>query len=62
MATYVEEKEYKAQLVQLQKVVPEWLTLLTMPQMTLVKQLKKFQVFELRDQIKSHFKVPADTQ
>jgi hypothetical protein len=38
IGTFVDEREYKAQLVQLQKVLPHWLQIITLVGKMVVKQ------------------------
>ncbi len=56
VGSFVEEKEYRAQLITLSKIVPEWIGLISMPKTTLVKLLKKnLQTYEISNHIKQHF-------
>lgn len=41
VGSFIEEKEYRAQLVTLTKIVPDWIGLISMPKTTLVRLLKK---------------------
>ena len=38
---FTSEKEYRDRLVQVQKIIPEWITLVTLPKGTQVKLVKK---------------------
>lgn len=54
--TYVDEKEYRQQLMQLQLIIPDWLQVMSLPKMFVLKQLKKtMTTFDIREQVKKYF-------
>lgn len=50
---FVDEKEIRQKLFELQKILPEWLQIVSLPnKVTILKQLTKMTSFDIRERIK----------